>query len=146
MKKLVFKTDIHASKEKVWKTMLNPDTYREWVTVSWSGSYYQDSWKQGSNLKFISPAGGGTMANLVECKLYDFILANHIAVLNRDLSEDRTSDMAKGWVGSTESYAFSEHNNITTFVVEINTNPSWERMFSDGWPAALYKLKELCEY
>jgi hypothetical protein len=29
--------------------------------------------------------------------------------------------------------------------VEINIYPDWEKMFSDGWPKALAKLKEIYE-
>jgi len=145
MKKLIFKADIRASKEKVWKTMLDPVTYIEWVKNSWPNSYYDGEWEKGTNIKFISPGRGGTLANLEECKPCDYIMARHIAVLNPNLTEDRTSNIAKDWIGISESYTFSENNKVTTITVEINTNPSWQRMFTDGWPAALKKLKEICE-
>ena len=41
MKHLEFKTQIEADKKKVWDTMLRPETYKEWVNVSWPGSYYE---------------------------------------------------------------------------------------------------------
>ena len=59
--------------------------------------------------------------------------------------EDRDSEVAKGWVGITEAYTFKEKNGKTELKVEINTNPQWESMFNDGWPAALDKLKEISE-
>src|SRR3712207_8485703 len=46
----------------------------------------------------------------------------------------RSSDVAKGWIGTTESYTFTERNGKTTLTVEINTNPEWASMFNDGWP------------
>lgn len=145
MKKLEFKIDIAASKQKVWDVMFNPKTYKEWVNAGWAGAYYEGDWKQGENLKFLSPGQGGTMATLVEHRPYEFILANHIAVIDSNGKEDYNSEVAKGWIGTTEAYSFAEKNGKTKLKVEINTNPEWEKMFADGWPNALAKLKEICE-
>jgi uncharacterized protein YndB with AHSA1/START domain len=145
MKKLSFEINIAASRQKVWDTMLSPETYKEWVNVSWPGSRYEGNWKQGENMRFISPGQGGTLANLAEVRPNEFILAKHIAVLNPDLTEDRNSEIAKGWIGSTESYTFTEKNGKTELKVEVHTNPEWESMFAEGWPAALKKLKEMSE-
>lgn len=145
MKHLEFKTQIDADRRKVWDTMLQPETYKEWVSVSWPGSTYEGKWSEGENIKFISPGQGGTMANLVEEKPYNTILAKHIAVINPDGSEDRQSEIAKGWIGTTERYTFQEHKGKTELKVEIETTPEWENMFVDGWPNALAKLKEICE-
>jgi len=145
MKTLEFNINIAASPEKVSKIMLEPATYKEWVNVSWPGSIYEGTWKKGGNLRFISQGQGGTLATLEEFKPNEFILARHIAVILSDGSEDTDSDMAKGWIGTTESYTFTEKNGGTELKVEIKTNPAWEKMFAEGWPKALDKLKELCE-
>jgi hypothetical protein len=145
MKKLTFNIKIAADRHKVWDTMFNVETYKEWVKPSWPGAYYKGTWQQGENMKFLSASEGGTMANLVEHKPYEFVLAKHVAVINNDGTEDRSSDIAKGWIGTTESYTFSDSGKGTELTVNINTNPAWESMFADGWPKALAKLKEICE-
>jgi hypothetical protein len=145
MKHLEFKTQIAADKKKVWNTMLRPETYKEWVNVSWPGSYYDGTWAKGENIRFLASTGGGTMANVVEQKQYEDILARHIAVIRSDGSEDRDSDIAKDWVGITERYTFNEKNGKTELTVAIDTTEEWEKMFNDGWPNALAKLKEMCE-
>ena len=145
MKKLEFKIDVNASPKKVWETMLNPESYREWISAAFPGSYYKGQWKKGENLKFLSPDKGGTLATIVELRPYEYILSKHIAVINADGTEDRNSEMAKGWIGTTEAYTFTEKNGKTEVKVEINTYPEWEQMFSDGWPKALKKLKEISE-
>ncbi len=145
MKRLEFSTQISAPKKKVWDTMLQPATYKEWVNVSWPGSYYEGKWAKGENLKFLAPKHGGTLATVVEHTPYETILARHIAAINSDGSEDRTSVVAKGWIGTTERYTFTEHNSKTTVTIGIETTPEWEKMFNDGWPNALKKLKEICE-
>ncbi len=145
MKKLHFSITINAPKQKIWETMLDPETYKEWVNVSWPGSYYEGKWEHGGKLKFISPGKGGTLAKLVEHRPYDFSKAKHIAVITPDGKEDTESDVAKGWIGTTESYTFTEKNGMTELAVEINTTPAWEEMFTSGWPKALQKLKEIAE-
>lgn len=145
MKKLSFKININAAKQKVWDTMLEPATYKQWVKASWPESYYEGKWAQGENLRFIAPGQGGTLATLVEHKPYEFSLAKHIAVINVDGTEDRESDIARGWIGTTESYTFTEKNGTTELQVDINTRPEWEQMFANGWPKALAALKEICE-
>ena len=145
MKKLVFKIDINADRKKVWNTMLNRETYEQWVAVSWPGSSYVGDWKKGEDIKFISSSGEGTKAHLDELRPYDYILANHVAVVLKGGKEDSESDIAKGWVGTTEAYKFSDRNGKTELTVEIKTSPEWESMFSEGWPAALKKLKEMSE-
>ncbi len=126
--------------------MLDPESYKQWVNVSWPGSYYEGGWKKGTKMKFIGGDNqGGTLVTIVDLRQNEFILANHIAVINSDGSEDRESDVAKGWIGSTESYTFTEKDGVTELAIEINTTPEWEKMFTDGWPKALAKLKEICE-
>ena len=145
MKHLEFTAQINSAKKKVWDTMLQPDTYKQWVNVSWPGSYYQGRWAKGENLKFLSPGHGGTLANLVECTPYDTILARHIAIIKSDGTEDRNDAIAPGWIGTTERYSFTERDGKTTATITIETTPEWESMFKDGWPTALAKLKEICE-
>ncbi len=145
MKKLEFKINIDAGPKKVWDIMLNPITYKEWVNVSWPNSHYEGEWKEGENIRFVSKSGAGTLANLIECVPHKYIMARHTAVINADGTEDRDSETAKGWIGTTESYAFTGNGNSTELKTEIQTNPDWEKMFNEGWPNAMVKLKELCE-
>src|SRR5688572_9833009 len=145
MKTLEFKVKINANKKKVWDTMLSPHTYTEWVSASWPGSTYEGSWEKGENIRFASPGQGGTLATITDNKPYEVINAEHVAVINPDGSEDRKSEVAKGWIGTTERYTFKENKGKTVVKVEIDTTPEWENMFTEGWPNALAKLKELCE-
>jgi uncharacterized protein YndB with AHSA1/START domain len=145
MKTLEYKINIDAPAKKVWEKMLGPETYREWVAVSWPGSFYEGEWKQGEKIRFIGNDQSGTLAKLVEVKPLQSISAEHIAVLMPGGIEDRDSEVAKGWVGITEKYNFNESNGETELKVTIKTNPAWEQMFNDGWPAALEELKRICE-
>ena len=104
MKNLEYKIVISAPAKKVWETMLNEETYKQWVAKSWPNSFYEGKWAKGEKIKFIGPEGTGTLAEIVEFKPYERILARHIAVLGKGGVEDRTSEEAKGWIGTTEEY------------------------------------------
>ncbi|WP_165823820.1 SRPBCC family protein [Pseudochryseolinea flava] len=145
METITYKSTIDAPAKKVWDTMLNADTYKQWVSKSWPNSSYEGKWQEGTQIRFTGPGGGGTLAELVEVKPHKRVLARHIAILLDGGKEDRTSEMAKGWIGITEAYDFIEENGKTTVVVTIETNPEWKKMFDDGWPTALEELKKLSE-
>ena len=145
MKKLEFKTKIRASAQEVWNTMVGKDTYKKWTKVSWPGSDFEGEWRQGEKIKFLGDGQGGTQALIEEFRPYELIQARHIAIVQADGSLDNTSDAAKGWIDTTETYRFAEQDGVTELKVEMVTNPAWEKMFSDGWPNALEELKRLTE-
>ena len=125
--------------------MIDPAGYKEWTGVSWPGSYFEGEWIEGENIRFISPDGSGTLAAITALQPYKHIAARHDAILKRGGGEDRTSEQAKGWVGTLEEYTFTPRGNATELRVDIETNPEWEKMFSDGWPGALATLKKISE-
>ena len=145
MKTLIFKTLISASKQKVWDTMIEPETYAAWTGEVWPASYYVGEWKTGENLSFIGASGSGTLATLLDCNPYDHILAKHIAVLLPGGAEDRESEMACGWINSLEEYTFGEKDGATELTVSMTVGPDWETMFNHDWPKAMAKLKAVCE-
>jgi uncharacterized protein YndB with AHSA1/START domain len=145
MEHLKYEIEIGASAKKVWEIMLQKSTYKQWVAKSWPDSSYEGKWEKGEKIKFIGPDGSGTLAELVEVKPYEKILMRHIALLGPNGVEDRTSQLATGWVGITEEYKFSERGGTTTLTVFIKTSPEWRKMFDDGWPTALQELKRITE-
>ena len=146
MKTLHFETIIAASPEKVWDTMLNKDTYTKWVDVAWPGSTYHGEWKQGAQIRFTgADSDGGTLGEVIELDPYKKVVVRHIAVLLDDGSEDRDSDMAKSWIGSTEVYTFTPDNGGTKLDVELTVPPDWVDEFEGGWSKAILAVKELAE-
>jgi uncharacterized protein YndB with AHSA1/START domain len=145
MKKLEYSIEIDAPATKVWKTMLDPESYKQWVQESWPGSFYEGTWEQGKTIRFIGDNGSGTLARIDELVPNKSMKADHIAVLLPGGIEDTESNEAKGWIGTKENYTFVANGNKTSLFIEIITNPDWQKMFDDGWPVALNKLKQICE-
>lgn len=146
MKTLRFETIIDATPQKVWETMLGKETYPTWVGAGWPGSTFHGEWKQGARIRFTgADGGGGTLGEVVELDPYAKVDLHHIAVLLDDGSEDRESDIAKGWIGSTETYTFTPDNGATRLDVALTIPADFVEEFEDGWPKALAVLEQLAE-
>lgn len=149
MQKINFSITINAPKEKVWNTMLNDTTYRQWTEAFHSGSYYEGNWSEGSKIRFLGPNDDGTLSGMVsriaENRPYEYISIEHLGEIQNGV-EDTTSDRAKLWAGMHENYTFTETNGVTELKVDIDVNnDEFKEMFKDMWPKALQKLKELSE-
>lgn len=145
MEHLEYKIEIAAPAKKVWETMLGEDTYKQWTSKSWPGSSYDGQWLKGQEIRFAGPDGSGTLAILDEVKPHENVLARHIAILTAGGGVDKTSDIAKGWIGTTEEYRLAERGGKTMLTVIIKAPAEWRQMFDEGWPGALEELKRIAE-
>ena len=149
MQKLHFSITINAPKEKVWNTMLEDQTYREWTTAFNPGSYYKGDWSKGSKMLFLGPnpengEEGGMVSRIAENKPYEFISIEHLGIVKNGI-EDTTSEEAKKWTPAFENYTFEEVNGTTRLLVDTDSEESYAEMFNNMWPEALQKLKALAE-
>ena len=145
MRTLTYNISIAAPKQKVWDTLIDPETYKIWTGAAWPNSNYDGEWAEGKYLRFIGPDGSGTLAKLTTFKPYHIITAEHEALLGPGSVEDRESDMAKNWIGSIEQYEFAENGGVTQLTLTMKIGQQWADMFNTDWPIALAKLKEICE-
>ncbi len=149
MKKLTFSTVIKAPKERVWHTMLDQDTYREWTKAFNEGSRYEGTWETGSEMRFVGvdeqgKEAGGMYSKIKEVRPYEFVSIEHLGVINEKGEIDTTSEAVKKWAPAFENYTLTEKEDGTGVVVEINVSDEWEDMFNQMWPKALGKLGEIC--
>lgn len=153
MDKLHFSITINAPKEKVWNTMLDDATYRQWTEVfnptpNSQGSVEGD-WSQGSKMKFIGTdengKQGGMVSIIAENRPYEFLSIHHIGIIN-DGVEDTTSEEAKKWEGF-ENYTFKEEDGKTEVLIDMQgtLEEDFKKFFEEAWPKGLQKLKELSE-
>lgn len=148
MELLQFKIEINAAKEKVWTTMLDDKTYREWVKAFHAGSYYEGSWNKGSEIRFIGSDENGKLqgmySRIKENDLHQFISIEHLGIVSNGVI-DTTSDEVKKWAPSFENYTFTEANGKTLLKVEMQSPSEYKTMFEKMWGEALQLLKALCE-
>ncbi len=148
MDTLRFSIVINAPKERVWNTMLDDATYRQWTEAFTPGSHYVGDWSKGSKILFLGPDPAGKLSGIVsrikENRRYEYISIEHLGVV-QDGKEDTTSDAVKAWAGAHENYTFKERGGKTEVLVEMDSADEYKEMFQEKWPQALQKLKELAE-
>lgn len=149
MSKLNFSITISAPKEKVWHTMLDDVTYRQWSNAFNPISYYEGSWDQGSKMKFLGPDEngkiGGMISEIAENRLYEYLSIHHIGLI-QDGVEDTKSAEAEKWDGY-ENYTFQEKDGKTKVLVDMSGDleEEFKKFMEEAWPKALEKLKDLAE-
>ncbi len=145
MKTLNYTIRINGPPQDVWNVMLDPTSYRFWAKAFSPNSQFTGVWEQGANITFFDPDMGGTKALLEEVTPPSRIHVRHIAIVDKDGTEDTRSDVARKWLGITETYTFRGSDDFTDLAIEICTHEDYEEMFSSCWPEALNLLKQACE-
>lgn len=141
---------IGAPVKKVWDTMLQDVTYRDWTSAFNPGSYYVGSWEKGADIRFLGPSPdgtggeGGMVSRIADNKPYEYISIEHLGFIMNG-KEDFTSDMVKAWKGAHENYTFTEKDGGTQLDIELDTSDSEKDMMEAMWKKALPRLKELAE-
>ncbi len=144
MKTLTFTTTIHSSRKKVWDILWSDAGYRQWTSVFTEGSYAVSDWQEGSKVLFLSPAGEG-MFSIINKKIPDAYMSfKHMGVVKDGIEQPPTA-ASEAWAGATENYALEEKDGITTLTVTMDITAEFEQYFTDTFPKALQKVKELAE-
>lgn len=147
--KIHFSETINAPKEKVWDTMFQDITYRQWTIPFSEGSHFKGDWSKGSKILFLGPnpengKEGGMVSRIAENKPYEFMSVEHLGIV-QDGVEDTTSEEATKWAPAFENYTFREKDGQTEVLVDMDITSDYKEAFQSMWPNALRKLKELAE-
>lgn len=142
MKEIQFSIKINAGKEKVWDTLWQDETFREWASIIDPGTYMVGDLREGDEVQFISSANGYGVTSLVE-KLVpgEFLLLRHRA----DTQERGKREREKEWTGGEERYTLVEEGGTTTLTVAFHVPPGMEEEFKASYPKALERVKVLAE-
>jgi len=143
-KHLRFAIRIASPAARVWRTMLEPDTYREWTSAFCEGSYYEGSWEKGREIRFLAPNGEGMVATIAENRPHEFISIRHEGVISGGVV-DTDSAAVGAWAPAYENYTFRAAGEGTEVVVDQDITSDYEQFMQEAWPKALARLKMLCE-
>jgi hypothetical protein len=139
---------ISAAPKKVWDIMLQDATYRLWTKEFNPTSYYQGTWEQGSEIRFLGIDEHGKLqgmySRIKESRLHEFISIEHLGIVG-DGMIDTTSEKVKKWAPAYENYTFKADNGATQLTIEMQVNAEYKSMFEEMWTRALKALKALCE-
>lgn len=142
MKQLQFSTEINAAKERVWSTLWEDKSFRDWASIIDEGTYMKGEMKEGNEIQFLSSVNGYGVTSLIE-KLnpHEFVLFRHSA----DTKESGVQEREKEWTGGTESYSLSEKNGVTALIVKTDVPQELEEIFNNRVSRALERIKTLAE-
>lgn len=142
MKELQFQVEIQATKQGVWDTLWQDETFRQWASIIDPGIYMTGVLKEGNEVQFISAENGYGVTSLVE-KLVEgeFLLLRHSA----DTKDSGQKERANEWTGGEESYRLAEQGDITTLTVAFDVPSEQEEYFTVNYPNALERVKVLAE-
>lgn len=142
MKEMQFTTQINVSKEKVWDTLWQDETFREWAGLIDPGTYMVGELKQGNEVQFISAENGYGVTSLVaELTPNESLLLKHQA----DTQDTGKQERAQEWTGGEESYTLSDKDGVTTLTVTFGVPLEMEEYFQENYPKALDRVKTLAE-
>ncbi len=152
MQKMHYSIVINAPREKVYETMLNDSTYREWTSAFSPGGYFEGNWSEGSTMRFIGSdpdhpeetSLSGMIMRVAKNTPNEFVSLEATGVVANGV-EDTTSDMVTGWLGAKEEYTFKDVDGGTELSVDQDTVEEFVEQFSTMWPKGLEKLKEISE-
>ena len=142
--KLNLSTEINASKEKIWKVLLEDETYRQWTTPFSEGSYAEGNWEEGSKMLFLGPTGEGMVSRIILHKPNEIISIEHYGMLKNNI-EDLESDEVKKWAGAVETYRLEPNRTGNTLFIEMDVTDEYADWMKTAWQKALEKVKELAE-
>lgn len=142
MKEMRFQVEIRATKERVWDTLWQDETFREWAGIIDPGTYMKGELQEGSEVEYISAENGYGVTSLVE-KLTpgEFVLLRHSA----DTQDSGVRERDKQWTGGKESYCLMESDGTTTLTATFDVPPELEEYFTVTYPKALERVKDLAE-
>jgi len=148
MKKLHFTVDIQAPPHSVWATMLDDAAYREWTRAFNSDSHFEGTWEVDSTMRFLGLGSdgsvGGMIATVVENRPGEFVSVEYTGQVISG-GDDTTSDFALKVAGTHEVYTFTAIDSGTRLTVNMDGLDELVPMFSEQWPVALNRLKQLAE-
>ena len=142
MRELQFTVVINASREKVWDTLWQDETFRQWAGIIDPGTYMVGDLKEGNEVQYISSENGYGVTSLVErLTPGEYVLLRHSA----DTQEAGKLEREKEWTGGEESYRLVEKDGTTTLTVAFDVPQKMEEYFNVNYPKALERVKELAE-
>lgn len=142
MNEMQFEIEIHASKEKVWATLWNDKTFRQWAGVIDPGTYMKGELEKGKEVEFISSENGYGVTSLVE----KVVINEHLQLRHSvDTQGGGSKTREKEWQGGTEEYFLTETEGTTTLRVVFDVPTEMEDYFKTTYPKALEVVKSLAE-
>ena len=142
MQKQQFSIEIRAPRERVWNTLFENKSFRDWGSViDEDGQYMVGELKEGNEVQFLSENGFGVTTLVEKLIPNEFISFRMIA----NTIDSGKREREKEWTGGEESFSLAEKDDVTALTVHIDVPEEMQTMFQDRFPRALERVKVLAE-
>lgn len=141
MKEMQFSIEVRATKDRVWDTLWQDETLREWAGIIDPGTHMVGDLKEGSEVQFISGNGYGVTSLVEQLRPNEFLLLRH----RTDTQGNGKVEREKEWSGGEERYSLTEKDGITVLTVSFDVPAGMEEYFQVNYPKALNRVKVLAE-
>ena len=142
MNEMKFTIQINATREKVWDTLWQDKTLREWAGIIDPGTYMKGNLEEGAEVEFISAENGYGVTSLIEkITPNEYLRLRHQA----DTQGSGKQEREKQWTGGAEAYELIKGEGATTLSISFDVPSELEQYFNNTYPKALKKIKELAE-
>ena len=145
MVKLFFEKQINAPIQKVWDTLWNDESYREWTKHFAPGSNMKSDWEVGGKTMFLDAWGqNGMVSTIKSISPPNDVVFPHLGnfINGREVLEGET---VNDFYGSEEAYFLSEENGVTTLKASLDTLPAYEEMMRKGFENGFEEIKKMAE-
>lgn len=142
MKEMQFQIEINATKEKVWNTLWEDNTFRQWADFIDPGTYMIGDLKEGNEVQFISASGYGVTSLAEKLVPGEFLQLKHQV----DTQDSGEREREEQWTGGEESYSLIEKGeDLTVLTITLDVPLELLEEFKVSYPKALEEIKLLAE-
>lgn len=141
MNQIQFAVEIHSTKQKVWDTLWQDETFRQWAGIIDPGTYMIGELLEGNEVQFISENGYGVTSYVEKVVVGESLQLRHSA----DTQDSGQQGREKEWTGGAEIYSLAEKDGVMTLNVIFDVPPDMVEYFQDNYPKALQMVKALAE-
>lgn len=139
MNRLHFTIEISATKEKVWNTLWEDESYRKWTSVFMQGSYAETDWKEGSEVLFLTEDGSGIQSLVDKNIPCEHMVFRHICELKK------REPVGETWDNIREEYVLIPTAEGIHLEVTHDVTAGMGKYLLNTMPKAMEVLKALCE-
>lgn len=139
MEKVTFKVQINASPDKVWSALWQDVNYREWTSVFIEGSYAESDWREGSEIRFLSPKNSGMKAVILRNRMNEEMVFEH----QQEIINGALRDIP--WKGAQEAYLLKEEDGKSVLICSLDVSAAFKEYFNSVFPVALQRVREIAE-
>lgn len=136
--------DVDAPRERVWDVLTGEATYRQWTAEFAEGSYAETDWQEGSSVRFLGPDGTGLVGRVVTNRRPELLDVEYTGVVGGG-DDDTTSELARLWSGTHETYRLAEAGGGTHLAISAPMEDAYYDDMVAAWDRALARVKELAE-